>query len=143
MHPEIILLIYFTNIFLIFRDTAEICELNIWQHLLIEPNCWRIYLGTDQMTLYPGQGNKFGKSDISTRFIWKIAFGHKDKIQIERNPSELVTKEKFLYEEWFQPVILEKKMIIRFLIYNVISLATVSSCTVDYFSKTKYNSFTS
>lgn len=80
VYSEIILLIYFTNIFLIFRDTAEICELNIWQHLLIEPNCWRIYLGTDQMTLCPGQGNKFGKSDISTRFIWKIAFGHKDKI---------------------------------------------------------------
>lgn len=51
------------------------------------------------MTLCLGWGNKFGKSDISTRFIWKIAFGHKDKIQIERNPSELVTKEKFLYEE--------------------------------------------
>lgn len=32
------------------------------------------------MTLCSGQGSKFGKSDISTRFIWKIAFSHKDRI---------------------------------------------------------------
>lgn len=51
----------------------------MWQHLM-ESNCWGIYLGTDQGALCQEQGSKFGKSDISTRFIWKIALGHKDKI---------------------------------------------------------------
>jgi hypothetical protein len=39
----------------------------------------QIYLGNHQVDLCQRQSSKFGKSGISTGFIWKIALVHEDQ----------------------------------------------------------------